>query len=232
MKNIFWVSQSDKNQFCAYLIETSAPRADFYFLVILSTLITALGLLANNVILVIGGMMVAPLLSPILALALGIVINDSKVILRSVKILSFSFVFAFLVAFIVGIFTLSNITETDLIKIMQPNLFVVFVAIVAGLAASYTWVKTGLNATLAGVAVTVTLIPPLAAIGLAVSKGEWILAGNVFKVFLLNVFGIIVASLIVFSLMDFYKCKKRLVEEVKEEEREIAKEKKKLESKK
>ncbi len=232
MKNIFWVSQSDKNQFCAHLIETSAPRADFYFLVILSTLITALGLLANNVILVIGGMMVAPLLSPILALALGIVINDSKVILRSVKILSFSFVFAFLVAFIVGIFTLSNITETDLIKIMQPNLFVVFVAIVAGLAASYTWVKIGLNATLAGVAVTVTLIPPLAAIGLAVSKGEWILAGNVFKVFLLNVFGIIVASLIVFSLMDFYKCKKRLVEEVKEEEREIAKEKKKLESKK
>ncbi len=227
MQNIFKVTSGDRNKFCTHIIETSAPRADFYFLVILSALIAALGLLADNVILVIGGMLVAPLLSPILALALGIVINDGKVILRSVKILALSFAFSFLVAFILGLFSGKSMAEISLIDIMRPDLSIVFVAIVAGLAASYTWAKPGLNETLAGIAVTVTLIPPLSAIGLAVSQREWIVAGDVFKVLLLNVFGIIVASLIVFSLMDFYKCKKKIVTEVKEQEKELEAEKKK-----
>jgi len=225
INNLFKISQIDRYKFCSHLIETSSPRTDFYFLVILSTLIVALGLLADNVILVIGGMLVTPLLSPLLAIALGIVINDHKVIMRSVRIFLVSFIFAFLVAFILGLFSYSKVGDVSLIKIMQPSLFTFFVAVVAGLAASYAWVKPNLNATLPGIAITVTLIPPLTAIGLAVADRDWPVFGSVLKVFLLNIFGIIVASLVVFSLMDFYKAKKKVVDEIKEEEKEIQKEK-------
>ena len=222
--NIFKVSQSDRHKFCSNLIDSSAPRADFYFLVILSTLIVALGLLADNVILVIGGMLVTPLLSPILAVALGVVISDYKVIKRSVRIFLVAFILAFLVAFILGIFSSIQVSEISLIKVMVPSLFTFFVALVAGLAASYTWVKPNLNATLPGVAITVTLIPPLTAVGLAVANRDWLIFNNVLKTLLLNIFGIIVASLIVFSLMDFYKAKKKVVEEVREEEKKIEEE--------
>lgn len=229
IQNLFQVSAKDRNSFCTHIIESSAPKTDFYFLVILSTLIVALGLLADNVILVIGGMLVTPLLSPILALSLGIVINDAKVMWRAIRIFLLSSSFAFLVAFLLGLLTSRNITEVSLIQIMTPDLFIFFVAVVAGLAASYTWVKPMLNETLPGIAITVTLIPPLTAVGLAVAEREWAVAGNVIKVLLLNIFGIVVASLVVFSLMDFYKAKKRVVEEIQEEEKEIKKEKAKIE---
>jgi uncharacterized hydrophobic protein (TIGR00271 family) len=230
MNNLFKVSQTDRYKFCDHLIETSSPKTDFYFLVIISTLIVALGLVADNVILVIGGMLVTPLLSPILALAMGILINEYKVISRSIKIFGLSFFYAFLVAFILGIITNVNVSEIGLISMMRPSLFVFFVAVVAGLAASYAWAKPGLNDTLPGIAITVTLIPPLTAVGLAIAGRNWPIAGDVIKVLLLNVFGIIVASLVVFSFMEFYRAKNKIIAEVKKEEKEILLEKKKIET--
>lgn len=185
-----------------------------------------MGLIADNVILVIGGMLVTPLLSPILAIALGIFINDKKVIIRSVRIFLISFLFAFIVALVVGFISTVSISDHSLIEIMRPSLYTLLIAVVAGIAASFTWVKPGLNDRLPGIAVTVTLIPPLTAIGLALAKGEWHIFRDVLNVFLLNIFGIIVASLLVFALMDFYRAKNKVIAEVKEEEREIAKEKK------
>jgi uncharacterized hydrophobic protein (TIGR00271 family) len=191
-------------------------------------LIVALGILADNIVLVIGGMLVTPLLSPLLAVALGIVINDNKVIMRSVRIFLTAFGFSFVVAFVLGIFSSVSVEDISLIRIMEPSLFTFFISVVAGLAAAYTWVKPELNETLPGISITVTLIPPLTAIGLAVADGNFSIFGNVLKVLLLNIFGIIVASLMVFSLMDFYRAKQRVIEEVEEEEEIIKKEKEEI----
>jgi uncharacterized hydrophobic protein (TIGR00271 family) len=226
ISQLFNISQVDRNKFCSHIINASAPKADFYFLVILSTLIVSLGLWANNVILVIGGMMVAPMLSPILAIALGLVMNDRKVLLRSGRIFLTSFFFALSVSFLVGIFTHGHGGEIELIRYMQPSLFIFLIAIVAGLAASFTWAKPGLNENVPGIAVTVTLVPPLTATGLMLARGNWLIFRDTLSVFLLNVFGIILASLLVFSLMDFYRAKQRMIKEIKEEEKEIKKEKK------
>ena len=75
---MFEISQADRHKFCEHIINTSTPNAEFSFLVILSTLIVALGLTKDYVILVIGGMLVTPLLSPLLAISLGIIIRDLK----------------------------------------------------------------------------------------------------------------------------------------------------------
>lgn len=230
--NLFKISQIERNKFCSKVIEASAPNFDYYFLVILSTLIVALGLLADNIILVIGGMLITPMLSLILAIALGLVINEKRVLFRSLRIFGASLLFAFVVAFLTGLASSVNVQNLELISKMKPSLLTFVVAIVAGLAASYTWVKPNLNDTLPGVAVTVTLIPPLTAIGVTISHAEWILFRNVVNVFLLNIIGIILASILIFSLMEFYKAKKRAVEEVKEEEKEIKKEKKIIQEKK
>ncbi len=226
--NLFKVSQNDRHKFCSRIINSSAPRTDFYFLVVLSTLIVALGIMADNVILVIGAMLVTPILSPVLAIALGIVINDNKVIKRSVKIFLISFVLAFLVALVVGLFSSNKIGGISLLNIMQPTLYSLVIAVVAGVAASYTWVKPDLNETLPSIAITVTLIPPLTAVGLAVADRNWFVFGVVLKVLLINIFGIIMASLLVFSLMDFYKARRKVAEEVKHEEEVLEKEREKL----
>ena len=222
---LFKISQYERNKFCTKVIDASAPKTEFYFLVILSTIIVAMGLLANNIILVIGGMLVTPLLSPVLAVALGIVINEKRVIWRSLRLLLTSLFLTFFVALIAGLISQIVISNSEIVSVMEPSLFALLVAIVAGIAASYTWVKPGLGGTLPGVAVTVTLIPPLTAIGLAAAHAEWLLFRDVFSLFMLNLIGIILASIAVFSLMEFYKAKHQAVVEIKEEEKVIKKEK-------
>jgi uncharacterized hydrophobic protein (TIGR00271 family) len=173
-----------------------------------------------------GGMLITPLLSPIMGIALGIIINEASVILRSTKIFLIAFGLALAVTFLAGLFSSTDLSKINIISIMEPSVFNFFIALVAGLAASYTWAKPNLSDTLPGIAITVTLIPPLAAIGLALSHQEWLIFGNSLKTFLLNTLGIIVSSLIIFSLMEFYKSKRKLVEEVKEEEKELKQAKK------
>ncbi len=221
--NLFKVSQNERNNFCEEIIDSSAPSADFYLLVILSTLIVAFGLIKDNVILVIGGMLVTPILSPILAISLGIIIRNFKVIQRSVVIFISAFVLACFVAFLTGVTINFNIKNLELIKIMEPSLYTFIVAIVAGIAASYTWAKPNLNNALPGIAITVTLIPPLTAIGLALASSNWPIFKDVLNVLLLNVLGIILASIIVFIFMEFYKSKRKIIAELKEEEKEMEK---------
>jgi len=218
---MFKISQADRNKFCEHIIDTSSPNGEFTFLVILSTLIVALGLIKDYVVLVIGGMLVTPLLSPILALSLGIIIQEPKVIKRSLKILLISFFLAFFVSFLIGSFSGFDIKKIQLINLMQPTFYTFFVALVAGTAASYTWAKPNLAGSLPGVAIAVTLIPPLTAMGLALASRNFLIFKTVLSTLFLNVIGIIFASIIIFSLMHFHKAKKKLVAEIKEEEEEM-----------
>ena len=122
--NIFKISQKERNEFCTHIIDSSTPRGDFYFLIILSTLIVALGLLIDNVILVIGGMLVTPILSPILAIALGLVAKDIKVILRSAKIFSISFVLIFLTSLVTGVAISIDISHINLNILPANNIWI------------------------------------------------------------------------------------------------------------
>ncbi|MCK5416421.1 DUF389 domain-containing protein [Candidatus Parcubacteria bacterium] len=217
--NLFKISKSDKDSFCKEIIESSTPDLDFYFLVILSTLIVALGLVANNLILVIGGMLVAPLLSPILALALGVVIINIKVIMRSIKILLMAILTSSVISYLVGIFIEFDINHIDLISVMVPSYYTFIVAVTAGFAASFAWARPDSANAISGIAISVTLVPPITALGLALASSDMAIFNNAILVLLLNVFGIVLASTIIFLLMGFYKSKKKILAEVKQEEK-------------
>jgi len=221
--NLFNISQGDRNKFCTEIIDSSAPTADYYFLIILSTLIVSMGILADNIILVIGGMMVTPLLSPILALALSVIIIKPKVILRSLRVLFMSLFSAFIIAFAVGLISPAAISKISLINLMKPSLFTFIIAVVAGLAASFTWAKPEHNSSLPGVAVTVTLIPPLTAAGIAAADKNWPVLQSTLNVLLINLIGILLASMVVFLFMKFYLAKRKVLAEIKEEEKQLSK---------
>lgn len=220
--NLFSVSQSDRKDFCENIIASSAPRYDFYFMVILSTIIVSFGIIKDNIILVIGGMLVTPLLSPILAISLGLVIRNLRVLLRSVKIFIIALILAILVSYSTSLLIDFNVNSVELLSLMEASWHTLILAIFAGIAASFAWIKPNLNNTLPGIAITVTLIPPLTAIGLAAGVSDFVLMQKVFNVLALNVLGIIIGSLIIFMLMSFYKAKRKLIAEIKEEERKLS----------
>ena len=220
---LFKISQSDRKDFCETIIDSSAPNADFYFLVILSALIVTLGLARDNVVLLIGGMLVAPILSSVLAISLGLIILNGRVVFRSIRILFTSIILSVLVSFFIGAITYYDIRSISLINYMEVSVYTFVVALVAGTAASYTWSKPNLNSTLPGIAITVTLIPPMSAIGLALASLDYAVAWKATEVLFLNILGIVLASLAVFFFMQFYKAKRKIIAEMNEEEREFSK---------
>ena len=92
-KNIrgFEMSRSAQYRTVEDLIERSRPDFTYYVLLFISTIIIAAGLLLNNSAIVIGGMLVTPLLTPILVIALGVSVGDTRLIGRVLKFLALSF---------------------------------------------------------------------------------------------------------------------------------------------
>ncbi len=218
--NSFVTNKEERDNLCEEIINSSSLKAGFYLLLILSTFIVTIGLLKNNLILVIGGMLVAPLLSPILSISLSITIFNLKVFLRSIRIFIISALISLLVSFILGLIAKFSISKIDLIVFMQSlDLTVFLIPVAAGAAASFTWAKKDLNSSLPGVAITATLLPPLTVMGLALAVGKLSILDSAFKVYIFNVLGIILGSLIVFIMMGFRKSAKKVIKQVELEEK-------------
>ncbi len=211
----FSATKEERDVLCTSIINSSSPKAGFYLLLILSTFIVAVGLIRNNMVLVIGGMMVAPLLSPILSISLAITIFNVKVFVRSILIFIISTLATLLIAIFIGLISDFDIANMEMLNLMHYfSISSLLVPIAAGAAASFTWAKKELNSSLSGVAVTVTLLPPLVGMGLSLAVKQYSTFFDSLNIYLLNVSGIIIGSLIIFLLMGFYKSAKTVVEQV------------------
>lgn len=212
-------SKEERDEFCSSIISASSPSFGFYLLLLLSTFIVTVGLIKDNLILLIGGMLVAPLLSPILSISLSLTILNFKVLLRSLLVFILSAATSFIAAALIGLSSEFNLLSIGALRLMNHFDFAtLLIPIAAGAAASFTWAKKDLISSLSGVAVTVTLLPPLAAMGLALSVGEELIFKDALAVYGLNVLGIIIGSLTIFLLLGFYKSAKKVIQEVKKEE--------------
>ncbi len=225
------INEKDKVAAIDDLIHDSTPRPSFFFLVVLSTIMATLGVIAENASVVIGSMLIAPILSPILSLSLGIVMSDSKIIKWSFVTLLKSTLYALACA-IIFTFLFKNgynttLENTEIAARMDQTFLFLVIAIVAGLATAFARVKPDLNEALPGTAIAVALVPPLAVAGIGIGIWDWDMAIGAFKLYALNLIGIIIAAMFMFSLMNLYP-KRRLAEAAqKKESKQLEKEKKK-----
>lgn len=224
--DLFKLSQQQKNNVISKIIDESAPTAPFLLVLIISIIITTYGLLLDNVAIVIGGMLVSPLLSPLISISLGVVIGDYKCIYRSVKILLKA------IAFVVGISLLISLTiinkemTYEIASRAEPNLLYFYVAIASGIAAAFSYTREEFSERVTGVAVAIAVLPPLAVLGIGISMLNWPVVFGALSLFLVNFFGIVLASVVVFSLYRMYPAKQQVEKELKEEEKEMEENKK------
>ncbi len=227
------LTEKDKTRAIDSLISESTPRQEFFLMILLSILMATFGVLIDNSAVIIGSMLIAPMLYPILSISLGIVMSNGRLISRSfytlLKSSTVSIVGAILVTLLFGL----NIDlGKEFLSRTEPSIIYGTIAFISGLAASFALVKPDLSETLPGIAISVSLIPPLAATGIGIAKLDWYMASGALIMFFINTAGIIFASMIVFSMMNLYVkrniVKKIIVRERKEMEREIAKAKKLL----
>lgn len=228
------LTEEDKTRAVERLIQESSPRHDFFLLVVLSILMATFGLIMNNGAVIIGSMLIAPLLSPVLSLSLGIVIADGKVILRSAYTIAKSLLFAIPASAIVALLfsSVGNLgpeLNAEILSRTEPSILYAAVAVVAGAAASFALIKPQLSASLPGVAISVALMPPLAVTGIGLARFNAEIVSNSLILFLVNIAAIIFASMIVFSLMNLYI--KRNVAEIAVAKEDLAMKKEEEEAK-
>lgn len=222
IKSTFRVKLSVKKETVGKLISVSTSDGDFFLLMILSVLIITFGLSLDNVFLVIGGMMVTPLLYPILATGLGVAIGDLKLLGRSLGGFFVSCSLSVLASLFVSLIVFAEeMPATDILTKIEPRWEYFVVAIFAGIAASITWVRPNLSAALPGVGVTAALVPPLAAIGVGLATSDLAMALRALQLFLISFGGILLSSVVIFFLMDFKEVDKKVEKAVEEEEKKL-----------
>lgn len=217
-ESILAIKKSEQYRTADELISRSQPSSTYYTLLFVSSLVISSGLLLQNSFIVTGGMLITPVLAPILVVAMGISIGEVKVIKEASVLLGKSFLVillsAFVLALLIGsaktpdIFTSSN-------RITTAFLYFI-VAISAGVAATFAWTRKEMSDALIGIAIAVSLVPPLGLIGISLPAKNWIAAQFHLIVFVLNLFGVLAGSLIVFSLLKFHKAQHHIQEQISE----------------
>ncbi len=146
-------------------------NVNFVVLVILSTIVVAIGLIENNIAVVIGAMVIAPLLGPHLAFGLGTALGDISLMQKSAVTLFVGIALAVTLSVVLGISWPSEIFSPELTARTDVGLDSVALALASGVAAALS-LTTGLSSVLVGVMVAVALLPPAVTLGLMLGYGD------------------------------------------------------------
>jgi uncharacterized hydrophobic protein (TIGR00341 family) len=179
------------------VLEMTTLNSVFLLLVILASLVAAVGILNNNVPIIIASMIMTPLIGPGIGLSYGLVMGDRNLAFLALKTLFVGVVIGFVIAFFLGVFLPIDpaipaiVTRTD----VGRGGFVV--ALASGFAGALA-VSSKKSSALVGVMISIALIPPLVASGLLIGSANYLLGWSALLLFLVNVVTIYVASLLTF----------------------------------
>ncbi len=164
-------ASSSREAMYATVDKNARLDVNYIVLVILSTVVAAIGLVENNVAVVIGAMVIAPLLGPNLAFGLGTALGDVHLMNKSLKSLFAGLFIAISLSILIGLLWQYE-DSTELLARTYVGFDSLALALASGAAAALS-LTTGLPSVLVGVMVAVALLPPAATVGLTLSHGQF-----------------------------------------------------------
>lgn len=169
---------------------------DFVALICLSTLIATLGLMQNSAAVVIGAMLVAPLMTPLVGCGLSVVQGNGRLIREASHAVLFGFLLAFAIAAAMGYLIPHVGLTSQMLARGQPNMLDLGVAFVSGMAAAYATARPNLSGALPGVAIAAALVPPISTSGVALAHGDYITSAGASLLFVTNIVAIVLGAAI------------------------------------
>ena len=170
----------------------------FAVLLFLSTVIAAYGVLADSTATVIGAMIIAPLMIPIMATAAGLVMGDMRRAGRALLTVFGGIAGVIFTAWFIGTFlnttVVSYTTNTQIVGRISPSLTDLAIALACGAAGAFAMSRSDVADSLPGVAISISLVPPLCVVGIGLSGGEWTVAWGAMLLFLTNLLSILLAG--------------------------------------
>ncbi|MGV6826727.1 MAG: TIGR00341 family protein [bacterium] len=185
------------------LREDARLNGAYIVLMILSTVLATVGLYQNSTSVVIGAMLLAPLMAPIISLSMGMLRRDPFLYTQSAyKVLAGIAIALSAAVGITMMFPNTPVTD-EMLGRLSPSLLDLAVAIFAGVAGAYTKSFKEILQSLAGVAIAVALVPPLAVAGIGLGRGDPYFFAQAFLLFSTNLIGIILAAILTFRVLGY-----------------------------
>lgn len=183
--------------------DARAKRSAFWTMLTLSGVIATAGVLADSTATVIGAMIIAPLSTPIMGIALSIAKRRRNgamlfVFAGSVLVIVIGGLFA---AFIPGSYDLAG--NSQISGRTSPGLLDLVAAMATGLAGAVALARRDVGAVLPGVAIAISLVPPLAVVGVCLGAGSAWLALGALWLFLSNLLALVLAGTVVFTVLGY-----------------------------
>ncbi len=205
-RSLPWLHRATAEEFkelYSALRENARISQAYLTLMVLATILATLGLFADSAPVIIGAMILAPLMAPIISLAMAVVRQDSGLLAASLKTLGLGMLLALGCAVVMTwLIPLRSITG-EIAARLSPTLLDLGVALISGVAGAYAHAREEVARSLAGVAIAVALVPPLAVSGIGLGWGDWLIFQNSFVLFLTNLFGIVLAGNLTFLALGF-----------------------------
>ncbi|MUV85476.1 TIGR00341 family protein [Natronomonas sp. CBA1123] len=185
--------------------ELASSLPTYVVMTVVSAIIATAGLLLDSPATVVGSMVIAPLIGPAMAAAVGSVIDDTDLFRRGAVLQLLGIVLSIVAATAFAIFVqttnlvppgLDPLALSEVEERLSPNFLSLAVAIGAGVAGAIS-LMTGISAALVGVMIAVALIPPAATVGIGIAYGEPSLALGSAVLVAVNVLSINLAALVV-----------------------------------
>ena len=179
-----------------------ARRKDIYIMILVATTVALVGLISNNVAVIIGAMLISPLMSPIASISLNSVLGRKQQINRSLffaaQLITSSVFLAAILAFIASQFMPIQVTS-EIQSRTEVSPILIIVAVMLGIAGGLAML-TSIPEIIVGVAIAVALVPPATVIGIGLGLGLMDVAFYSFLVLISNIIGMIIGFKIIFLL--------------------------------
>lgn len=183
-----------------YLAIEGMSQFDFTFMlfIFLSSIVVTIGLIKDSAAIVIGGMVIAPLLGPIIALAFSSILGDYKLARHSLKTVSLGILIALVIAIFFSVLSGIETQNHEFMSRTHVQISDIILALASGAAGALSVLKGG-SGTLVGVMVAVALLPPTIVLGMTIGGGIWSEAIGALLLILANVTSILLSAIAVFT---------------------------------
>ncbi len=188
--------------------EVSRKLSRFWVLLMLAATIATAGILTDSTATVIGAMIVAPLGTPIMGMGLAVVIGDARRLTgAAVLVLSGAVAVVLLAAFLAWVLPeLQPLASNgQVLSRTSPGVIDLLAAVATGFAGAYGLARKDVSDVMPGVAIAISLVPPLAVVGITASAGQWGSAWGAFLLLASNVVAMVVAGTILLTLYGYHR---------------------------
>lgn len=175
----------------------------YVVLMILSTVLATLGLYLNSASVIIGAMLLAPLMAPIISMAMSLLRYDRLLFQQSFEKIVLGVVIAITASSLMTVLSPYQPLTSEMSGRLNPTVLDLLVAIAAGIAGAYSKSYKEVLGNLAGVAIAVALVPPLSVAGIGLGRLDFQFFGNAFLLFITNLIGIVLAATFTFRVLGF-----------------------------